>query len=85
MPAKYVIIDRDADKHFLKLPRSTQQRALRAYDIIKLNPITGVKLHGELKGYFKYRLGNYRIIYSFDSKSSTVKVVAIEHRQGVYK
>ena len=85
MPAKYVIIDRNADKHFLRLPRSIQQRVLRIYDIIKLNPIVGIKLHGDLKGFYKYRLGNYRIIYSFDSKSSTVEIVTIEHRQGVYK
>jgi mRNA interferase RelE/StbE len=85
MPAKHLIVDKNADKRFLRLPISIQQRAIRAYDILKLNPVAGVKLHGELKGFYKYRLGDYRIVYTFDTKTSTVEVVAIEHRQGVYK
>ena len=42
-------------------------------------------MHGELEGYYKYRLGDYRIIYIFDAKKSTVEIQTIEHRQGVYK
>ena len=85
MPAKHVIIDRNADKRFLKLPRSLQKRTLNAYETLQKNPIAGVKLHGELSGFYKYRLGDYRIVYTFDPKASTVKIMTIEHRQGVYK
>lgn len=85
MPAKALIVSQKADKHFLKLPIRIQKKAIRAYDILKQNPVTGVRLQGVLDGFYKYRLGDYRIIYSFETKISTVIVVAIEHRQGVYK
>lgn len=85
MPARHFVVERSADKLFLRFPISTQERILRAYESLKQNPISEIKLHGELKGYYKYRVGDYRIIYRFDIKMSTVSVVKIEHRQGVYK
>lgn len=85
MPAKALIVSQKADKHFLKLPIHIQKKAIRAYDTLKQNPFAGAKLQGELDGFYKYRLGDYRIVYSFDTKTSTVTVVTIEHRQGVYR
>lgn len=85
MPAKAFVVYKNADKRFLKLPTHIQRRILHAYDRLKQNPVTGVKLHGELSGFYKYRLGDYRIVYTFDAKTSTVEVLTIEHRQGVYK
>jgi mRNA interferase RelE/StbE len=85
MPARYFVVEHSTDRHFLKLPRSIQEHILHAYESLKQNPVSGVKLHGQLKGYYKYRVGDYRVIYRFDTKTSTVRVVKIEHRQGVYK
>ena len=85
MPAKAVIVDRAEKKRLLKLPLRIHQRILRALETIQENPIIGIKLHGELEEYYKFRVGDYRIVYSFDSKKSVVNVVKIEHRQGVYK
>lgn len=85
MPAKALIVDKNADKRFLKLPLPIQKRVIYAYDKLKLNPISGIKLHGKLEGLYKYRLGDYRIVYMFNTKTSTVEILTIEHRQGVYK
>ncbi len=85
MPAKAFVVDKNADKRFLKLPIHVQRRVIRAYDIIKQNPIAGEKLHGELSGFYKYRVGDYRIVYVFNAKKSRIEVITIEHRQGVYK
>lgn len=85
MPAKRLIVAQRADKQFLKLPRFIQSKIISSYDRIKHNPIIGEKLHGELKDFYKYRVGNYRIVYWFDVKTSTVIVTKIEHRQGAYK
>ena len=85
MPAKSVVVEKHARKRLLKLPLSIHKRIIRALEIIQENPLIGVKLHGELEKYYKYRVGDYRIVYSFDSKESTVTVVKVEHRQGVYK
>lgn len=85
MPAKTLIVESKADKQFLKLPRNVQSRIILAYRKIKGNPISGAKLSGKLKSYYKYRVGDYRIIYRFDNSLSLVSVVKIEHRQGVYR
>lgn len=49
------------------------------------NNLQGEKLHGELLGYSKHRVGDYRIVYLFDKKEGKIAVLKIEHRQGVYK
>lgn len=85
MPAKYFVLLAKADKEITKLPLLIQNKIDRAFAVLQQNPLTGVKLSGELKGYYKYRLGDYRIVYSFDKKTSTVIIAKIEHRQGVYK
>lgn len=85
MPAKLLIVDKSVQKQLLKLPTSIHIRIIKALDVTKSNPLAGSKLKGQLANYYKYRLGNYRIIYSFDTKQSLVSVVKIENRQGVYK
>lgn len=85
MPAKFFVVDKKADKQFLKIPQFVQKKVLIAYRILKENPLSGEKLHGELAGFYKYRVGDYRIVYIFDNKKSTIYVLKIEHRQGVYR
>ena len=85
MPAKYLTTEKSVQKHLKKLPLHVHEKVIKALDIIESNPLSGTKLHGELKNYYKYRVGDYRIVYQFDSKTSTVIVVKVEHRQGVYR
>lgn len=85
MPAEKVFIDNKVRKAVLKLPASVQDHFTRVLFTIKMNPLVGIKLHGDLKGYYKLRIGDYRIIYEFDQKSKTVTILKIEHRQGIYK
>jgi len=85
MPAKYFIVSKKADKSFLKFPKNIQEKVIKVYDYIQANPIIGTKLKGELSDYYKVRIGDYRLIYKFNPKTSTVEVVKTEHRQGVYR
>lgn len=85
MPAKYFTVDKKADKSLSKIPQKARDKIITKLELIEQNPLTGVKLGGKLKEYFKCRVGDYRIIYSFDSKKSLVFVAKIEHRQGVYR
>lgn len=85
MPAKLLIVHPAVRKKLQKLPLRLHQRIVAVLDTIQGNPLSGVKLHGELGQYRKLRLGDYRVIYHFNPKTSTVIVVKIEHRQGVYK
>ncbi len=85
MSAKSLIIERPAKKKLKKFTHEIHMRIITAFVEIQNNPLIGEKLRGELQGYYKLRLGDYRIVYSFDSKQSKVSVVKIEHRQGIYK
>lgn len=85
MPAKEFVVANKARKQLLKFPPGFRQRFAKALIEIKENPLTGMKLHGEFEGKYKYRIGDYRIVYSFDSKKSLVEILKVEHRQGVYK
>lgn len=85
MSAKNLQIAQSADKNLSKLPKNIQSKIITSFDKIKQNPVMGIKLHGELKNYYKFRVGDYRIVYRFNSKESLVQIVKIEHRQGVYK
>lgn len=85
MPAKQLHILRSAQKNTRRLPKHIRQRLPQIFTFIQQNPIVGVKLHGHLAGYYKYRFGDYRIVYIFFKKESVVEIQTIEHRQGVYK
>jgi mRNA interferase RelE/StbE len=85
MPAENIYIPNKVRKKSLSYPKNIQKRIGEALLILKENPISGIKLHGELTNYFKYRLGDYRIVYRFDNKTKNIYILKIEHRQGVYR
>ena len=49
------------------------------------DPHTGKALKGELKGYWSFRVGVYRIIYSIRHKEVVVEVLRIHHRREAYE
>ena len=46
---------------------------------------THQQLTGSLKGVFKLREGDYRALYTFDSKEQVITVHMVKHRREVYK
>lgn len=85
MPAKSLIVQSSARKKLLKFPAHIHKKVIHTLTRIQQNPMIGVKLKGELVDYFKYRIGDYRIVYKCNKKESRIEVVKVEHRQGVYK
>jgi len=47
--------------------------------------ISHLPLRGELKGLFKLRVGDYRIIYEIDWENGVIYILAIDHRKNIYK
>ena len=45
----------------------------------------GKPLRKTLKGYFKLRISDYRLVYTVKKKIVTVLIVAIAHRKEIYK
>jgi len=48
-------------------------------------PAGSRKLAGKLKGFWRIRIGGYRIIYDIDDKKRTVVVTDIGHRRQIYR
>ena len=42
------------------------------------------RLTGDFAGYFRYRLGDWRVIYRIDDAASKVLIVLIAHRRDVF-
>ena len=85
MSAKSLVITSKAEKQISKLPKRIQLKVLTTLTVLKQNPLSGIRLSGDLSGSYKKRLGDYRIVYDFHSKKSIVIILKVEHRQGVYK
>lgn len=72
-----------AEKQFEKLDIHTKKKVITAIQELTQDPSLGTPLTGKLRGYNKYRLGDYRIIYSYNDEK--IIVVAIAHRSNVYE
>jgi len=58
------------------------------YPQLEANPHFGTnikKLKGSLKGYYRYRIGNYRLFYLIENNKTIVVVINLIHRQNAYK
>jgi len=56
-----------------------------ALDRLSENPYEGKPLHGELKGYWSYRVGIYRILYVIRQTEIVIEILRIQHRKEVYE
>lgn len=58
------------------------------YPQLKENPFFGPnikKLKGEFEGYYRYRIGNYRLFYLIKHDTVVVVITDLRHRQSAYK
>ncbi len=58
------------------------------YPQLRSNPFFGTnikKLKGEFEGYYRYRVGNYRLFYLKKKKKVIVVIIDLRHRQGTYR
>ena len=79
--------DKKAEKEFKKLDKATQKKIDRL--IIRLskskNPRNaGKSLKGKLGSFWRYRVGDYRLICSLEDKILTIVVLRVSHRRYVY-
>jgi len=62
-------------------------RVLKKLEWLKDNfeIITPKSLKGEFKGLFKLRVGDYRVLYTYDKKQKLISVHLVGHRRDIYK
>lgn len=69
-------------KRLKKLDRSQKEEILEVFGKILVNPRSFKPLKYELKGFYRARIGKYRIIFRIDG--DVVFIETIEHRDKVY-
>jgi mRNA interferase RelE/StbE len=68
------------------LPKETRKKALAIIEkSLAQDPYLGRPLTGPFKGLYKYRIGDYRIIYTIEQKKIILFVLKIRHRKDVYR
>lgn len=69
-----------------KLTQTMQARILSKINWLGENfdQITPQPLTGKLAGFFKPRVGDYRVIYEFSDEEKTITIDRIGHRRDVY-
>jgi mRNA interferase RelE/StbE len=82
-------ITRTAEKQITKLARPAQ-RSIQRFLRDRLTPADdprqwGRPLHGEKRGLWRYRVGDYRLICDIQDEKITVIVLEVGHRKDVYR
>ncbi|MDO9215572.1 MAG: type II toxin-antitoxin system RelE/ParE family toxin [Methylococcales bacterium] len=76
-------------KSLAKLDRSQIAKIKQFLDVdlpIMVNPrLTGKALQGDLKGLWRYRVGNYRLIAQIKDAELLILVIELGHRKDIYK
>ena len=69
-----------------KLPRIVQERIQQRIDALAEDPRPpGTKALAGRSGFYRLRVGDYRVIYEIRDEILTVLVVRIGHRREVYR
>jgi len=77
---------RVADQDLRTIPAETRRRIARSIDarLVTAPERYGVPLTGSLRGYWKLRVGDYRVVFKIIG-SADVLILAILHRKHVYE
>ena len=73
------------DRHFFSLPAATQLHLQRKIDELGRN-LRGVS-HHRMQGVeaFRMRVGDFRVIYQFNTDKNELILIAVGNRRDVYK
>lgn len=74
-----------AARDIRELPAAVAERAQRGLERLAENPRLGKPLQGELRPFWSYRVGDYRIVYEIRDRELVVLVVMLGHRREVYE
>lgn len=76
-----------AEADLARLDKPIAQRILKKLRWLAENfeVMTPEHLTGEWQGVFKLRVGDYRVLYTFDKAETKIVVHFVKHRREVYK
>ncbi|MCF6320765.1 MAG: type II toxin-antitoxin system RelE/ParE family toxin [Rhizobiaceae bacterium] len=78
---------KDAQKQLRKLDSKIQSRIKKViYEKLVLNPqLNLLPLAGDMKGLYKFRVGDYRLLCVKQDEELCILVVKVKHRKEVYR
>jgi len=84
--AHTIRITEAAEKVFINLARPVQTRIRQAIDSLADDPRpSGVKKLKGPDGFYRVRIGDYRIVYDIRDKELVVIIIRIGHRKEIYR
>lgn len=76
-----VKIKRSAQKELIRITKSDRERIVAAIDQLAENPFAGSILKGSLRGIYRLRVGDYRVLYEL---GEDVLILRVAHRREAY-
>ena len=69
-----------------RMDSTDRKRIFRKINWLALNfeQTTSQRLSANLAGFYKLRVGNYRVIYSVDEQGQLVAIIRVGHRSEIY-
>ena len=83
-----IVIDPPALKELKKIKKGFPQiysRLVKSIDSLAHNPLSGKPLHGNKKGCYSLREGDYRVIYEVHVDDKIIHIIAAGHRREIYR
>lgn len=83
-----VVLTKKAKEFYANADLVLAKKIAKCFEVLEQTPYShpNIKsLKGKLKGYYRYQLGDYRIIYEINDQQIQVIVVKIAHRSKVYE
>jgi mRNA interferase RelE/StbE len=83
-----VLLQPDAQEIYAKADKALDKKITRCLEQLEQTPLLhpNIKaLKGDLVGYYRYRIGDYRVIYLVEEELVQVLVITIIHRSDAYE
>ena len=79
-----LILENKPEIFFRKLERKEQERLIKKFNELEINPELGKPLIGKLTGLWSLRIGNCRAIYQIKHNELIILIIKLGHRKNVY-
>jgi len=81
-----LFIDDKVVKDLRKIDKTWQTKIIvKIKTKLVKNPYLGKKLVGDLSPNYRYRVGDYRVLYEIIESKVLIVVIKVKHRKNVYK
>lgn len=83
-----VQLSTEAEKVYRQASSSLAKKLARCLEKLEESPRfhPNIKpLKGNYLGYYRYRVGDYRVVYSVDDEAMLISIIVIAHRSKVYE